>query len=268
MKKIIFAVVGVFILSYLGNCVIYAEDDSRLKDAPYMSAEYLQYYISEHEIDVYHFKEYKKTADYVSKCREKPVFIKETAQSGKKPCYTATEEDTDLLYIGEMKGNKPHGTGTILQVIDLITDSEDSGKTSIQKYAGQSDEIYYARIYIDNFKKGRPEGYGIKFKSPADAEFLKRGIDLGRYYENDAEDIQSAVFDMVNPRIYEGGFKEGEYSGKGNEFYYIGLEDGTGRKEDSVKKKPSEGSIERKKEIEIYSGIYKNGRKNEDKKVS
>lgn len=275
MKKLICTIIGIIMLFQLSSGDVYAYDYSNDENIPYMSYNYLQSYLKSNGIEVYNFKDRKKVEKSVGKFDGELVFIEKIKETDKKAYYARTKNNTGLVYAGKMKNNKPEGIGSVLQLVELISDTDNSEMTYFQNYTGQSDEVYFARVYIGNFKKGIPEGYGIEYISPADESYLSQGINLGAFYEYNGEDIQTSIFDTVNPMKYEGKFKGGKYSGKGNEYWYIGsflgkqIEEISSLDEylellgydDERASKIKEGLSGKNMDIIIFSGNYKKGKK-------
>lgn len=266
MKKLYRIIIGVLFFLCLGDTTSQCAGKN-----PYMSADYLMEYIEKNHIDTYSFKEADKVEKYMNSCSEEPVFIEEVKKLGKQPYYGMTKDITEFLYVGQMKKNKPDGIGVILKPVDFVVESEEEGKAYITEYTGFSDEVYYARCYIGEFKGGRPEGYGIEFSVPGDDDYIMQPINIQEFA---GDKIQEGIFASANPRKYEGKFKNGKYSGKGNEFIYMGIyweESALDWDIDSYSDYLEEDEIENSlvekylngtnEDIIIYSGNYKKGKK-------
>ncbi len=273
MKKVNW-MIGIVLFLCMGINV-YAADEP-----PYMSVEYLRQYIEENDIDIYEFKErskiQKKMDDSMKKSGEF-MLIKENTEFGKQPYYGQADiYDAEYAYLGKMKKNRPDGAGIIIKPVELVMDSKEEGKAYIREYSSYSvyeeepEDIYYAMVYGGEFKNGRPEGYGVKFSVPGDDVYIEQPIKI----DGDG-DIQDAIFEWANPRKYEGYFKDGRYSGKGNEYVYMGInwendgEDGLSEdysglysENDEKNSKAANFFSGQNKDIMIYSGKYKKGKMN------
>lgn len=277
-------------------------------DAPYLSERYLQYYIYTNGMDVHTFKEAAEVEQYMNSYSGGIVQLEEHQQFFKNPYYAMTKEDTELLYMGQMKDNKPHGIGAVLKLVyaSPYTDSpdddtEDPGdEKETEEITGMSiseyspyfaaasdtymDDVYMARVYMGYFNEGQAEGYGIEYSVPGDDDYYVSDVDLQGM---NSDDIQSAIFEAANPRRYEGGFSEGEYSGPGNEYRYImenvqadayaewyadyGENVDTEEYADALGEEAAETMQEflsgNNKDIEIYAGSYAKGKRNGDFKI-
>lgn len=254
------------------------------EDAPYLSNQYLRYYIEKNNIEVNTFPELEYIENYINNCKDKAVYVEKVNEFFKEPYYAMTREWTGLMYIGQMQNNKPDGIGALVKPINLSIGENDAGEpiADIYEYSSWSDEedTYLARIYIGNFKEGRADGYGIEFSTPGDDDYYVSGINLKDYKK---EQYQDAIFEMANPRRYEGGFKEGNYSGKGNEYAYMETylyeTDGESNDEETFDdeeyselfgeegQKVQEMLSGENKDILILSGIYEEGELNGKAKV-
>lgn len=192
------------------------------EDAPYLSKEYLQYYIEKNDIKVNIFNKPKKVEDYINNCDGEFVSVERVTGFFQEPYYAMTRGSTEFVYMGQMKDNKPDGIGALFKLVNLSMGENDNGElvADVEEYSDWSyeEDTYFARIYIGNFKEGRPEGYGIEFSSPGDDDYFINNIYLDDYENGD---YQTAIYDMANPQRYEGEFKEGNYSGQGNAYIYM-----------------------------------------------
>lgn len=264
MKKI-YWIIGIILFMCIG---IEADAEDEL---PYMSNGYLERYVKENEIDTYSFGKASKVEKSMSNYSGGAVLVKLKTKLGKQPYYGQTDErDAEFLYMGKLKKNKPNGIGTLLIPVELTVESEEDGKAFISEYSGYSEEYYFARVYIGEFKDGRPEGYGIEFSAPCDESYIMQPIDLNNYGN---DDIQEAIFESANPRKYEGEFKNGQHSGKGNEYFYMGTYWDGAEEEGMIDYSELFGENEEKnskieayftgknEDIIIYSGKYKKGKR-------
>ena len=261
------------------------QTSANAENAPYLSNEYLQYYIEKNNMQVNVFPESKDVGNFMDNYKGEAVSVEEETGLFKEPYYAMTRKETGLLYVGQMKDNKPDGIGALLKPVSLSIGENDDGElvANIYEYSGWLDDedIYFVRIYMGNFKEGRPEGYGIEFSTPGDDDYFVRTINLNNYQN---EEFQVAIFEMANPRRYEGGFKSGKYSGEGTEYGYMETYSyGVGSQDENMEEFEDEEYAEllgeeeyRKmqeilsgsnKDITIISGTYENGELNGMAKV-
>lgn len=208
MKRVKKLIIGIIVLCLAcGNMV------SAKEEFPTLSKEYREAYIKQNKIKVIKFKkENKKIDNFLKKHQQDNLIpIKKSGKWGKES-YSRTKEDTELFYIGGIKDNKPNGTGCIYKQLYEIE-------------IGVSDNFtdpYYARIYEGNFKDGKIEGFGRKYLTPF--EKLNEYTGVYEYFQEISDDTQTNIFSTGNPMVYEGYFKNGKYSGKGNRYEYVGLD--------------------------------------------
>ena len=132
-----------------------------------------------------------------------------------KSYYYITSEISDLYYMGETKDNRPDGFGAVVGL-----------STGDGSYALAGEALFY---YVENFKKGMMDGYGILFAADeADITYACQDAiqimhDYGRDISEDTgEKLVIYLFDYVS---YEGYFEKNEKEGKGNTFGFYWDED-------------------------------------------
>lgn len=205
------------------------KDLERQKDAPYFSESYREYYIKENEIDIPVFKESKKVKKYLDNCeKDEPVNIMDMGFF--TSYYMATDSDSEYIYYGELKHDKPHGLGVIKKkmVLDMEKDGTIGGIYSASDHPWLENPVLcYATVYAGYMEKGKKNGYGMFFSLPdndSDTTLGKELLGLSDIlYQNIDDDPQKSVTESLNPLIYEGGFKSDEYNGAGVEYLYLTL---------------------------------------------
>lgn len=113
-------------------------------------------------------------------------------------CYKITSENTNYVYVGALKDNRPDGIGYIAKI-----DSDDL-------------TLYVSNVYLGYFKDGYYDGYGLLFNDPDESDIADY-----QYYRDypDKETFYTGEYlTCLNCVSYEGMFSKGEESGKGNEF--------------------------------------------------
>lgn len=253
-------------------------------DAPYLSTEYLGYYLTKYHMEVNDFSEREKIIDFIQSYHKEPIYLKEDGGFLKKPYYAMTTNYTEFLYQGQMKDNKPDGMGAIYKSVYLSLDAESIGESDtaqIYESSSMADQYNLACVYAGYFKEGRPEGYGMEFSVPGDEDYFIREIPISGCQSE--EDVQGAFLEMANPIRYEGEFEEGEYSGRGNEYAYMEtyVYDSAGRdtfldEEDYIEAAGGDEEAGAKaydivtganKDINIYTGTYEKGERNGEFKI-
>lgn len=253
-------------------------------DAPYYSTEYLAYYLEEHHMEVNTFRETEKVVDFILSNHGEPVFVKKDGGFLAKPYYAMTKDNTDFFYIGQMKENKPDGMGAIFKPVNVSVNAESIGESDtarISESSSWANQYYLAVMYAGYFKEGRPEGFGMEFSVPGDEDYFIAEIPISGCQSE--ADIQGAFLDMANPIRYEGEFKEGEYSGRGNEYGYMETyiygdagRDTFSDEEDWIEALDGDEETGAKayeimsgtnKDITVYTGTYEKGERNGEFKI-
>lgn len=110
--------------------------------------------------------------------------------------YKTTINETNTLYVGKIKNNRPHGTGVIIEKIEI-----------------RSDEYVYVVRYAGDFKNGYFDGFGILYNvSSTDDVYTLESI----CYEEGMQFSNKLVRETLNYRQYIGEFDKGKVTGKGN----------------------------------------------------
>ena len=237
----------------------------------YFTPDFYNAYIEQNDIDIYSFeKEEEKIIKYFNEYDYRDGVYVTKDSSG---CYKVSAKETDLMYFGEKKKNKPNGMGAVFQLVDVSGENIDS--LHIKKVGFTTSDEYLVRLYMGNFKNGKYDGFGVEFKSPIDEEYTSQGVDIEKFVQNIDNDIQASIFGSLNPIVYEGNFKKGLYSGKGNQFLYISVyfnfdttftNAGNDADENADlterEKKLNEIARGQNRDITINSGTFKDGKMN------
>lgn len=183
------------------------EDVSIYSKLPVTSYKFLGWYVKDNNIKL---NVYYKEDDIKVKLEsllesinstENLKFINEDVSLFGKRSYEETNQDSTIIYVGEMSKNKPDGIGIIGR---LLQDPKD------YTYSISGIE------YMGEFKEGKFDGYGMLFNIPSDD-------DIFRLYHIYGDDYTEHIQDELCFMLYDGEFEEGEYNGKGNRYYYINL---------------------------------------------
>ena len=174
-------------------------------NAPVWSPEYLSFYLQNKPMDIYNFsKEEEKIAESAKKAKTEKCYLKgsEGFLNTSIITYKKADQETDLIYMGEIKDEKPNGYGVVSRVINYGSDSN-------PKFA-------YQIMYDGMFKKGKYSGFGKSFFTFQDEN------ETWQYKEfvNQSEDAQKCVNDYFNELEYIGYFKDGQYDGNGTFITY------------------------------------------------
>lgn len=126
------------------------------------------------------------------------IFLEETYSGFKQTLY-----DSNYLYFGEVKDNRPSGLGILYQITD---------------YLDQNGENIILTQYIGYFADGKYNGYGLEFDVPADdlygGDIYRKNIEYRNsvYYEGyfiDNEWVECGNIFLSN---YDGLLREASYS--------------------------------------------------------
>lgn len=169
-------------------------------NTPVWSHGYLAFHLKSKPLDIYNFgKEEEKIAESAKKATLEKCFIKESEGflSESVITYKKDDQETDLLYMGEIKDEKPDGYGILSKVIN---------------YGSDSNPVLAQQIMYDGmFKKGRYSGFGKSFFTFQDENEALQF----REFVKQSENAQKCVDDFFNELEYIGYFKDGQYDGKG-----------------------------------------------------
>ena len=197
-----------------------SETNMAMDEMPIYSTEYVFSYLESMDVKVSADKKAIKKAVNMDKDM---IYVKKIGEGE----YAATAENTEFLYTGELKDNKPHGVGKLMKMVGG-REVEQNGKTYMQfgEYGNMlsGSEPYCVLVYMGEFEKGYYSGYGWKFITPfTNSDDLANsgyGRDLGMDYVALGEDIQQNILDTCNPIEYMGEFKKGKYNGEGVKIQY------------------------------------------------
>ena len=158
-------------------------------------------YLKAADISVHYQSDRSKMPDNIASALKKTPVVVKTESGGlfSKDYYAVTSTHSKTRYYGEVKDNKPDGFGVLA-----------NGEVDLKDLSTIKNIIY-----AGNFKKGLYNGYGADFDSePIDYSIdglIQRDI-LDQSYKAIAE----VYFDTYV--TYDGDWKNGEKTGKGNGF--------------------------------------------------
>lgn len=185
--------------------------DAEMKKFPIGTTEYLNLYIRKYNIKLNSFSEKKELMPKLDE-------FKEELKSPKSPIkylelenhlfnesdYKLTSSQTNTIYLGELKDNKPNGLGLIATIINPDSAILDKGK-----------DIFLIN-YFGYFKAGILSGFGNSFYIPTEQEIY----DFSRLYEETGKNYLDYINSRLNFLQYEGKFDNGKKNGLGNYFEY------------------------------------------------
>ncbi len=199
----------------------YATENLNIDELPIYSMDYLTAYVDANDIQVPKVSK-KAEIDKALTDNSASVCLK---KDGDK--FVATVEDTEWVYIGEIKDNKPVGVGKILRLVS-VNQYEENGITHLdigeyQSYVSEED-IYFVLSYVGEFKDGYYSGYGWEFASPVldsnDPGYNIYVRNIGYDYVSIYDDLQQNILNSCNPIEYMGEFKKGKRCGEGVKIEY------------------------------------------------
>ena len=191
----------------------------------HVSKEYVRWFAKKYNLKINDFKSERVKVDALVEDVDFSQGVR-VEQSILSKRYERTQEG-NILYIGDMKDNKPDGYGILYERVyacleDGFLKISDTGRVGENEYG------VYTPIYAGEFRDGKFDGFGYKYMTAKEMAknvvevydepyfFIKPTKEiLGTY-----EEIQKVVIDEVSPCIYEGFFSKGKYNGKGNEYVY------------------------------------------------
>lgn len=173
-----------------------------------LSLDYALNYASKYGLDVHQFRERNNVLTLIISGNYQQAFVHQIPELLGPDYWGITQEQTDYIYYGEMQNNRPHGLGTLQQII--------------WKPNSLNHEYALATIYIGNFKKGIFNGYGIKYHVLAPGENYMIG-ESDLMSNLDGQHFQIYMEQVLNYVEYEGYFEDGEYNGKGILYEYPGV---------------------------------------------
>lgn len=226
---------------------------NELVDAPVWSPEFVISYMSYMNFDVHNFsKEMKDLNNRNNKLDPSSMFYVDSFFLNNliAPKYEQMYTETNFIYVGEMKDEKPDGYGMLIEL----------------KNVGYENHIIKQMLYQGMFKKGRYDGFGLLYDP-----FI--GGNSSVEQSSDSQEIE------VKDLEYMGYFEDGLPSGKGIYITYSGnynsinfSEDGFDAAMENVTKGLTISSGEFKKGLEdgevkkykygclIYEGTMKKGK--------
>lgn len=214
-----------------------------------------KFYTDIGNVEIHHFKERNELLEDSVELLEKATqgdfeFLDYQVKFLSSSYYYITSDTTSqYYYVGKTKDNRPNGFGMIFGI-----------STGSGTYALADGFMIH---YIGNFKNGTYDGFGALFS--ADEYDLSSTIDdivqSGEITSNDVlEDVIEYLFNYVS---YEGNFKDGKKSGKGNEFSFPNAAIGLSF---DVNNAPIEGYRYYNIYPDVTMGEYKNDELNGDVK--
>lgn len=237
----------------------------QLESLPIYSMDYLNAYLEVNNIEVPTVKKKNQIQEALTNDSAMVSLKASECFWGEGIEYVATNEQTELQYVGEMKDNKPHGWGRIMMLVSA-TEYEDKQGIKIEfneYYDAQDDsDIYVVLLYVGEFKNGCYNGYGWEYITPfTNSDDLANSIyyrNLGYDYVPVGSDIAQNILTTCNPVGYMGEFKNGVYHGDGIMIQYPIREIPIDM---DVAKQESLFGARLDREIVIYVSEYKNGKR-------
>ena len=168
-------------------------------NVPVWSPEYLSFYLQNKPLDLYDFsKEEEKNTKLAKDAKTEKCYIKGSEGFiNKSITYKKADQETDLIYMGEIKDEKPDGYGVLSKMIN---------------YGSDTNPVFAYQIMYDGmFKKGKYSGFGKSFFSFEDENEAWQF----REFVKQSEDAQTCVNDYFNELEYIGYFEDGQFNGKG-----------------------------------------------------
>lgn len=183
---------------------------------PVYSPEYLSEYIDNHSIKMPK-ERYKSEMSKILKDNSNMTPLK--TRGTEKIEYSATVEEGEYYYVGEMKNNKPHGWGKVIRLIKVYQYDMDGLPCIDIKEFDCYGEIVPVIVYMGEFNNGYYDGYGWKYFDHFEDNYLyPRKIE--REYVQVTGDLYEDVLGTCNPIEYMGEFKKGECNGDGVRINY------------------------------------------------
>ena len=165
-------------------------------------------YTEKNQIKLEGFSEQGKVADWVQGALEdlrigkNLVEVKSAGVFSER--YERTLYDGEYYYLGEMKDNRPHGYGMLLKRDWFLSQNREDLDCGME--------------YIGEFIDGQYNGYGLLFNDTESVYNSTKNAVLAAVPDTTGEDFLDLYYGAVNYVIYEGEFKNGEQTGKGNCF--------------------------------------------------
>ena len=249
-----------------GNSITIEE----MNTLPIYSLEYLNAYLEINDIEIPKAEKKEEMKKALTNDGEMISLKSYERFWGKGTEYAATKEQTELLYVGEMKNNKPHGWGRIVMLVSAEEYEDEQGiKIEFGEcyYTGDNSDIYAVLVYVGEFKDGSYDGYGWEYITPFtnSDDLVNSGYsrNLGEDYIQVGNDVAQNILNTCNPVGYMGEFKKGEYHGEGAKIGYaireIPINMNVAEQEELFGRRLD-------REIVIYVGEYKSGKRDGENK--
>ncbi len=193
----------------------------------HVSKEYVRWFAKKYKLKINGFKSERVKVDTLVEDVDFSKGVRvEQSIFGKR--YERTKEG-NILYIGDMKDNKPDGYGILYERVyacleDGFLQISDTRRVSETEY----ENAFYTPIYAGEFRDGKFDGFGYKYMTAK--EIAKNVVEVydepyfsikpTKEISGTYDEIQKVVIDEASPCIYEGYFSKGKYNGKGNEYVY------------------------------------------------
>lgn len=191
-----------------------AEDDTIELSAKATSVEkryFHKTYTDLGTVEIHYFKERARLLEDAANLLEQAAqgnfySLKHESKLFNKGYYYITSDVPDFYYVGEIKDNRPHGTGIIFGF------SEES-----ETYSEISEKFLI--YYMGNFKEGMFDGYGALFSTGNEFKYtFVSDVFLGESPTLPQEACEFIFDYLLNYVSYEGKFDENKKSGIGNTF--------------------------------------------------
>lgn len=188
--------------------------DAEMKKYAIRTTEYLNLYIGKHNIILNSFPDKDKLKPKLDQLKKElesnnsPIkYLELENHFFNESIYKLTSSQTNIIYLGELKDNKPNGLGLIAHIINTYATLDDKGK-----------DIFLIK-YFGYFENGLFDGFGNSFYIPNEGEIF----DLSSQYEETGLNYLDYINSRLNFLEYEGEFENGKETGLGNYFEYAPL---------------------------------------------
>lgn len=165
-------------------------------DSPVWSKEYLFWYVEKNDIPGAG-SEIESAQKYIDRAEQSrangSIYLKLNKKIFEENYFSITSEETEYVYSGELKDNRPSGFGALWKVQE--------GKELI--------------LYCGNFSSGRYDGYGVKFKTYSDdtVKIVLAKTLVGMLASRNYRDYLETI-------TYIGAYSNGKKAGSGVGFVY------------------------------------------------
>lgn len=214
--------------------------EEELPDLPVWSPEYIISYIKFMNFDVHDFtREMRESEKNFGELDfNKMCYVSDFSFGIGSPKYEQVYSESDLVYVGRMKDEKPDGFGVLIKMVNV----DDIGVEKVNRM-----------VYTGMFKKGKYDGFGLLYcadHGDAEQEYY--------YFIKQAEEPQETTTQYLNELTYMGYFEKGYCSEKGISIGYPGLYQYLQLSEEKIE----EAIKEAPNEISVLSGEFKKGQTN------